>query len=57
MPYLISSSPLDVHTLRSANKAFNAALINTTLATPIRQHGRKLSGIAEHLHADNSVLR
>lgn len=38
-PYLISSSPPDVHTLRSANKAFNEALINTTLATPIRQHG------------------
>jgi hypothetical protein len=25
--------------------------------TPIRRHGQKLSGIAEHLHADNSVLR
>jgi hypothetical protein len=34
MSYLISSSPPDVHTLRSANKAFNEALVNTTLTTP-----------------------
>src|SRR4030095_653914 len=56
-PYLISSSPPDINTLRSANKAFNEALVNTTLATPIRQHSQKLSRIAEHLHADNSILR
>jgi len=56
-PYLVTSSSPDVGTLRSANKAFNEALFNSTLTTPLRTHGRKLSGIAEFLHADNSVLR
>jgi len=55
--YLINSSPPDVVTLRSANKRFNEALASTALATPIRRHGQKLSGIAKHLHADNSMLR
>jgi hypothetical protein len=56
-PYLISSSPPDVTSLHSANKAFNEALRDSTLATPVRTHGQKLSGIAEHLHADNTLLR
>jgi hypothetical protein len=56
-PYLVTSSPPDVQTLRSTNKAFNEALVISTVATPLRMHGRKLSGIAEFLHADNSVLR
>lgn len=56
-PYLVTSSPPDVERLRSANRAFNEALRDTTLTTPVRRHGQKLSGIAEHLHADNSVLR
>jgi hypothetical protein len=55
-PYLISSSPPDAAILRSANIAFNTALFNANIATPIRKHGRRLSGIAEHLHADNSIL-
>jgi len=54
--YLISSSPPDAITLRSTNIAFKGALLDSSLATPIRQHGRRLSGIAEHLHADNSIL-
>ena len=32
-------------------------MTNTTLATPLRAHGRNLSGIAEYLHADNTILR
>jgi hypothetical protein len=56
-PFLITSSPPDVQTLRLANKAFNEALVNSALATPLRMHGRNLGGIAEFLHADNSVLR
>jgi hypothetical protein len=55
--YLVTSSPPDVVTLWSANKHFNEALKSTALAIPIRRHGQKLSGIVEHLHADNSVLR
>ena len=55
--YLVTSSPPDVERLRSANKAFNEGLQDTALTTPVRRHGQKLSRIAEHLHADNSVLR
>ena len=56
-PFLITSSPPNVTVLRSSNHAFNEALNNSTLATPVRTHGRKLSGIAEYLHADNTLLR
>jgi len=56
-PYLATSSPPDVERLRSANKAFNEALWDTALTTLVRGHGQKLSGIAEHLHVDNYVLR
>ena len=55
--YLISSSPPDVTSLCSANKAFNNALEDSGLPTPVKVHGKKLSGIAEHLHADNTLLR
>src|SRR5579862_7030098 len=56
-PYLISSSPPDVTSLRSANKAFNDALEDCELPMPVKMHGKKLDGIAEHLHADNTLLR
>jgi hypothetical protein len=56
-PYLVTSSPPDSTRLHSANKAFNDALVNNSLATPLRQHGRRLSGIAEQLHASNVLLR
>jgi hypothetical protein len=36
--------------------AFNTALLDTSLSTPIRKHGRRLSIIAEHLYAHNSIL-
>ena len=57
MPYLITSSPPDSTTLHSTNKAFNEALFDNSLATPLRQHRRRLSGIAENLHASNVLLR
>jgi len=56
-PFLISSSPPDATTLRTANEAFNDALQDTAVPSPIRMHSRRLSGIAEQLHADNTVLR
>ena len=37
--------------------AFNNALLCTALTTPVRRHGHRLGGIAEHLQADNSILR
>lgn len=49
IPYLITSSPPDVKRLRSANKAFNEALLDTALPTPVRRHGQKLSGVAEQI--------
>jgi hypothetical protein len=54
---LVNSSPPDAEVLCAANSAFNAALQDAALSTPIRKHGKRLSGIAEHLHADNSILR
>lgn len=57
MPYLISSSPPDVTSLHSSNKAFNDALDDSGLPTTVKMHGKKLGGIAEHLHADNTLLR
>jgi len=56
-PFLISSSPPDATILQMANEAFNEALRDSAVPSPIRKHGRRLSGIAEQLHADNTVLR
>ena len=56
-PYLVTSSPPDVASLRSSNKAFYDALAVSGLPTPVKMHGRNLGGIAEHLHADNTLLR
>jgi hypothetical protein len=55
--YLISSSPPDAITLRTTNEVFNEALQDSALPSPVRNHGRRLSGIAEYLQADNVVLR
>jgi len=55
--YLISSSPPDSNVLWLANTAFKDALRHTTLPSPVKKHGRKLSGIAERLHANNTILR
>ena len=57
LPLLITSSPPDGTVLRTANVLFNEALSNAALATPIQKHARRLSGVAEHLHAQNSILR
>ena len=37
--YLATSSSPDVERLRSANKAFNEALQDTALTTPVQRHG------------------
>jgi len=54
---LVTSSPPDGTLLRTTNVVFNEALSNATLATPIQKHGQRLSGVAEHLHTENSILR
>ena len=54
---LVTSSPPDAMVLRSTNAAFNEALLNASLSTPIRKHGRRLSGVAEQLQAENTILR
>lgn len=54
---LVSSSPPGYTTLVSANTAFNNALQQYSVPTPMRNHGRLLSGIAEQLQADNVILR
>ena len=56
-PYLISSSPPDAITLRTTNEAFNKVIRDSMLSSPVRNHGRRLSGIAEYFQADNAVLR
>ena len=43
--------------LRTTNAVFNEALSNAAIATPVQKHARRLSGVAEHLHAENSILR
>ena len=54
---LITSSPPDGIVLRRMNPAFKDALMNADLASPLQNHARRLSGVAEHLHAENSILR
>jgi len=56
-PFLITNSPPNSMILHSTNKAFNDALFNNSLTTPVRQYGRRLSGIVENLHATNILLR
>ena len=55
--YFATGLPSDVHTLQFANKAFNEALTNSAVATPLQACGRNLSRIAEYLYADNTILR
>ena len=55
--FLITSSPPDATVLRNTNATFSEAMRNASLSTPIRNHGRRLSGISEQLHAENSILR
>jgi len=55
--YLISSSSSDAVTLQSVNQVFNEILQDSEIDSPVRNHGRRLRGIAEYLHADNTVLR
>ena len=54
---LVTSSPPDGTVLCTTNAVFNEALSNAPLATPVQKHARRLSGVAEHLHAENSILR
>ena len=55
-PLLVTSSPPDGTVLRNANATFKQVLSNTALASPIRKHARRLSSVAEKLHAQNSIL-
>ena len=52
-----NSSPPDALVLRSANAAFNSALSQTEGASPLRNHGHRLSGITEKLFAENAIRR
>src|SRR5215510_4954940 len=54
---LISSSLPDAIILRASNTFLNSTIANSTLSTPVRNQVHHLSGIAEQLHADNSILR
>ena len=54
---LVTSSPPDGTVLCTANAVFNEALSNAPLATPVQKHARQLSGAAEHVHVENSILR
>jgi hypothetical protein len=56
-PLLITSSPPDGIVLRTTNAVFNEAISNAALVSPVRKHAQRLSGVAEHLHAENSMLR
>jgi DDE superfamily endonuclease len=53
---LVTSSPPDGTLLCTTNIVFNEALSNAALASPIQKHGQQLSSVAEHLHAENSIL-
>lgn len=39
------------------NEAFNDALQNSSITTPVKPHNKQYSEIAEHLNTDDSVLR
>ena len=56
-PFLNNSSPADVLVLRSANVAFNNALLQTTADSPVKTRGRCLGEIMEKLYAENAILR
>ena len=44
-------------TWKQQNEVFNEALRDSTLPSPIQNHDRRLSEIAEYFQADNAVLR
>ena len=54
---LLTSSPPDALSLCSTNVSLNTQVMNAPLATPVRQHIRRLSGIAEELYARNTILQ
>lgn len=54
---LLTSSPPDALILHSTNVSLNTEIKTTNASTPIRNHIRRLSGIAEQLHADNIILK
>jgi len=56
-PLLITSSPPEAAVLRNANVTFKSALSTTAVTSPIKKHARRLSSVAEQLHAENSILR
>jgi len=56
-PMLLTSSPPDTMSLHSSNSNLNSTIAKLNLQTPIKTHIRRLSGIAEQLHADNLILQ
>ena len=54
--FLSSTSPPDYNTLQSANIAFNTALSQTTVSSPVKTHARCLAEITVRLAAENAIL-
>ena len=55
-PFLPTSSPPDPSILRSTNQAFLAEISVAEIATPVKTHMRRLSGITERLQARVDIL-
>jgi len=55
-PQHLTSSPPSANIVQSANASLNAKVANTTLATPLRNHIKSLTKIAEQLQADTAIL-
>jgi len=56
-PELLTSSPPDAVILHSTNASLKTKIAAAPLATPVRHHIRRLSGIVEQLLAQNVILR
>jgi hypothetical protein len=56
-PFLLTSSPPEPSTLRSANQAFLSDFTSTTINHEYKTHVRRLSGIAERLQAEVTILQ
>jgi hypothetical protein len=56
-PFLLNSSPPAPSTLRSTNQAFLSSLTSTNLNHECRTHARRLSGIAERLQTEVTILQ
>jgi len=56
-PFLLTSSPPKPSTLRSANQAFLSDFTSTTINHEYKTHVRRLSGIADRLQAEVTILQ